>query len=65
MIKSLSVTMFHVAKAKIIRYINMALHVETLVHSFVPKCKSAGVRGMEHCCTQALVELLPNNIYRR
>ena len=31
--------MFHVAKAKIIRHINMVFHVETLAHFSVPKRK--------------------------
>ena len=35
-------TMFHVAEAKIIRHINMVLHVETLAHFSVPKRKSVG-----------------------
>jgi len=35
-------TMFHVAGAKIIRHINMVLHVETLAHFSVPKRKSVG-----------------------
>ena len=35
-------TMFHVAKAKIIRHINMVFYVETLVHFSVPKRKSVG-----------------------
>ena len=38
-------TMFHVAKAKIIRHINMVFHVETLAHFSVPKRKSAGKKG--------------------
>ena len=59
MIKSLSVTMFHVAIAKIIRHKDMTLHVETLTHSSVPKWKTAG--GVEHCCTQVIAELPPNN----
>ena len=46
MIKSLFVVycniMFHVAEAKIIRHINMVLHVETLAHFSVPKRKSVG-----------------------
>ena len=51
MIKSLVVVycniMFHVAEAKIIRHINMVLHVETLAHFSVPKRKSVG-KKMEH-----------------
>ena len=35
-------TMFHVAKAKIIRHINMVFHVGTLAHFSVPKRKSVG-----------------------
>ena len=38
-------TMFHVAEAKIIRHINMVLHVETLAHFSVPKRKSVGKNG--------------------
>ena len=40
-------TMFHVAKAKIIRHINMVFHVGTLDHFSVPKRKSVR-KKMEH-----------------
>ena len=56
MIKSLFVVycniMFHVAKAKIIRHINKALHDETLAHFSVPKGKSGKKRSIVHFRTE-------------